>query len=140
VGRHRAVTSPKVASKSWLFTASRERRARIYDGLAVALLLALAAALGCIVVLASAPKAKANSDYDPVAYAYAAHYAPAVCGTLADGHATTNGLIGIMAAIEDDGLTAAQAGEAVGISIFEVCPRYAHLIDEFVAQYGTKAA
>jgi hypothetical protein len=122
-----------------MFTMSRERKARIYDGLAVALLLMLAAALGCIAVLAAAPRAKADKDYDPVAYAYAATYATAVCNTLADGHATTNGLLGIMSAIEEDGLTPAQAGEAVGLSIYEACPRYIYVIDAFVTKYGSRS-
>lgn len=136
-----AVTSPKVPSKSRLFSVSRERKARWMDRIAVTLLMLLMAALGCIVLLASAPHAKADGGgYDPVAYAYAATYATAVCETLGGGHATTNGMLGIMRAIQKDGLTAAQAGEAVGISIYETCPRYVYLIDLFVARYGSSKA
>lgn len=128
------------AKATFLFRVSRERKARIMDGVAVALLLLLAAALGCILVLASAPNAKADNPYDRVAYAYAATYAAAVCGTLDDGHASTDGLLGIMAAVEGDGLSAAQAGEVVAISIYETCPRYSYLIDAFIARYGRKVS
>ncbi len=45
-----------------LFAVSRERRARICDGLAVGLLLALMAALGAVLFFASTPHAKADND------------------------------------------------------------------------------
>lgn len=50
------VAAPRTAPRLRLVTASRERRARLYDGLAVALLLILCAAIGCVVVLASVPR------------------------------------------------------------------------------------
>jgi hypothetical protein len=59
-----------------LFTGrSRERRARLYDRLAVALLLMLCAALGCIAVILATP-AKADPDVDNVVFAYANTYGP----------------------------------------------------------------
>lgn len=122
-----------------LFGRSRFRRARIYDGLAVTLLMTLMACLGVVVFAASA-KADNSDGYDPVAYAYATAYSTAVCGTLAGGHASTDGLIGIMRAMMKDGLAPAQAGEAVGISIHRTCPRYRYLIDLFVAEYGSPKA
>lgn len=131
--RPSAVATPKVTSKSRLFSVSRERRASRMDALAVALLMLLMAALGCIVMLASAPHAKA--DVDPEAYAYAAHYASAVCATL-DDYPTVNGMLGIMSAITDDGLSDYQAGQVVGLSVTEACPRYIYLLDLFVAKYG----
>ena len=115
------------------FSRSRFRRAKIMDAIAVALLMALMAAIGCIVVLASAPTAKADSDSE--AYAYAAHYAGAVCAVL-DDYPNVNGMLGIMAAITDDGLSNYQAGQVVGISIAETCPRYGYLVDLFVSRYG----
>lgn len=51
-----AVAAPRTVPRLRLVTPSRERRARVYDGLAVALLLTLCAAIGCIVVLASVPR------------------------------------------------------------------------------------
>ena len=50
------VAAPRTAPRLRLVTASRERRARLHDGLAVALLLTLCAAIGCVVVLASVPR------------------------------------------------------------------------------------
>ena len=125
---------PRWTSK--LFGRSRFRRARIYDGLAVTLLMILMAALGTVTYAASA---KADDGYDPESVAWAAHYAGAVCSTVAD-YPTTNGLLGIMNTAEGEGLTAFQAGQAVGISIYDTCPRYGYLIDLFVAKYGVHSA
>ena len=119
---------------SRLMSQSRFRKAKIMDGLAVALLMALMAALGCAVLLVAAPKAKA--DPDPISVAYAAHYADAVCWTLRD-YPTINGVLGIIEAIKDDGLTAGQAGAAIGLSVAEACPRYEYVLDAFIARYGS---
>lgn len=54
--RAEAVAAPRTAPRLRLVTASRERRARLYDGLAVAMLLILSAAIGVVVVLASVPR------------------------------------------------------------------------------------
>ena len=54
--RAEVVAAPRTAPRLRLVTASRERRARLHDGLAVALLLILCAAIGCVVVLASVPR------------------------------------------------------------------------------------
>lgn len=122
-----------VKTKQWWLSTGRERTARIYDAAAVALLLILAAVFGCIIVLLSAPNAKADDGLDPEAVAWAAHYASAVCSTIAD-YPSTAGLLGIMESAEEDGLTAHQAGEAVGLSIYEACPRYGYIVNLFIAQ------
>lgn len=114
---------------------SRFRKAKMYDRLAVALLVAIMAALGCAVVLMSASSAKAE-PIDPVAVSYAAVYAGAVCGTL-DDFPTINGVLGIIESIKDDGLTAGQAGAAIGLSVAEACPRYEYVLDAFIARYGS---
>ena len=119
--------------QGWLFTQSRERRARIMDGLAVALLMALMGALGCAVLLMAAPKAKA--DADPVAVAYAAHFADAVCWTLTN-HDTNSGVLGVLAAIKEDGLTTSQAAYAVTLSVMDVCPQQQYVLDRFIDRYG----
>lgn len=110
----------------WMFNTSRERRARRHDALAVALLMLLMAALGCVVLLASTPSAKA----DTTSFAYAAHQAGAVCETIAD-YPSPAGVLGIMAAIRDDGLTDEQAAEVLVMSVSEVCPRYMFVLEAF---------
>ncbi len=123
-----------------LFTGrSRERKARLYDRLAVALLLMLCAALGCIAVILATP-AKAAPDVDNVVFAYANTYGPAVCETLADGHDTLDGLTGILMSITGDGLTPFQAGQVVAISVGDGCPEYAPLLRAFVARSGAAVA
>ena len=128
----------EVNHRSWLLSQSRYRKAKIYDALAVALMLATMAALGCALGLLSAPAAKAE-PIDPVAVQYAAVYADAVCGTLSD-FPNLNGILGLISAIRDDGLTAGQAGAAIGLSVAENCPRFEPLLDAFIARYGSVAA
>ena len=119
--------------QGWLMSQGRERKARIMDGLAVALLMALMGALGCAVLLMAAPKAKA--DADPVAVAYAAHFADAVCWTLTN-HNTNSGVLGVLAAIKEDGLTTSQAAYAVTLSVMDVCPQQQYVLDRFIDRYG----
>ena len=121
---------------SWLMTSSRERKARIMDGLAVALLMALMGALGCAVLLMAAPKAKA--DIDAVSVAYAAHYADAICDTLA-GHPTNSGVQGILAAIREDGLTNLQAAGAVVLAVSDVCPQQQYILERFADRWAADA-
>jgi hypothetical protein len=137
--RRLIVNDYEYLSPAVLFTRSRERRARLYDRLAVALLLMLCAALGCIAVILATP-AKAAPDVDNVVFAYANTYGPAVCETLADGHDTLDGLTGILMSITGDGLTPFQAGQVVAISVGDGCPEYAPLLRAFVARSGATAA
>lgn len=113
-----------------LFGRSRFRRAKVYDGLAVGLLMVLMAALGVVVFAASA-KAEPDSD----ALAYAAEYGPAVCSVL-DDYPSVSGMLGIMQAIVEDGMTEYQAGQVVGISIYRLCPEYDYLAEKFMRRYG----
>ena len=112
------------------FSMSRERKARLMDGVAVTLLLALMACLGVVGYAASA-----HADVDPTAQAYADRYGIAVCETLSD-YPTFSGLVGIAEAIEKDGLTGYQAGEVVGLSVSNLCPRFEGLLERFAAVYG----
>ena len=122
-------------NEPWFMAQSRKRRARLMDGLAVGLLLALMACLGVILFAASA---KADPDSDAVAYA--SEYGGTVCSVLDDGHNTIAGLTGIMLAIQKHGgLTAFQSGEVVGLSVAEICPRYTPLLRQFVTRYGKAA-
>jgi len=115
-----------------LFSISRERKARIYDGLAVTLLMVFCAVLGMILLILSSPAAKAEPSSGAVAYA--AEYGGAVCSVLSE-HPSTDGMVGIMAAIQQQGLAAYQAGEVMGLSVAELCPQYTYLLREFVTKY-----
>jgi hypothetical protein len=119
--------------QGWLMSQGRERRARIMDGFAVALLMALMGALGCAVLLMAAPKAKA--DIDSVSVSYAAIYADAICTTLA-GHPTNSGVQGILAAIREDGLTNLQAAGAVVLAVTDVCPAQTYILERFADRWA----
>jgi hypothetical protein len=118
---------------SWLMSQGRERKARIMDGLAAVLLFLLMGALGAATLLLVAPKAKA--DIDPTAISYAAHYADAICTTLA-GHPTNSGVQGILAAIQDHGLTNSQAAGAVVLAVAEVCPAQKYILERFADRWA----
>lgn len=112
-------------------------KAKLVDAFGVALLMAFMAAMGVILMLLSTPTAKA--DVDHVAFAYAAVYGDAVCSTL-DQWPSFDGIVGIGEAIVDDGLTTAQAGEVIAVSVMEICPRHSGLMDRFIARYAPAAA
>lgn len=84
------------------------------------------------------PIAKADTHDDAIANQYANQYAGAVCSTLAD-YPSVAGLTGILQAINQDGLTNYQAGEAVGISVINLCPQYTWIIDAFVNLHTPKS-
>ena len=117
------------------FSRSRFRRAKIMDAIAVALLMALMAAIGCIVVLASAPTAKADSVSDDVLDYVSLYGEGAVCPVISK-HYTTNGLLGVLIAIRDDGFSDYEAGQIVGLSVSEYCPENYPLLEAFMARYG----
>lgn len=131
-------TNSRVHNSRWtakLFGRSRFRRARIYDGLAVGLLLALMAALGVIVFAASA---KADPDSDVAAWT--AEYGPAVCLNL-DDHNSLAGVYGTGLGIMDyGGMSAEQAGQVMAMSVYRICPRHIPLLERFVAVYGERNA
>ena len=118
--------------RSWLLTQSRERKAKLMDALAVLLLFLLMGALGAATLLLVAPKAKA--DIDAASVAYAAHYATAICDTLAV-HNTPSGVQGVIAAIREDGLTNLQAAGAVVLAVTDVCPQQRYILDAFVDRW-----
>ncbi len=121
---------------SRLMSQGRERKAKVMDALAVVLLFLLMGALGAATLLLVAPKAKA--DIDAVSVAYAAHYADAICGTLA-GHPTNNGVQGIIAAIREDGLTNLQAAGAVVLAVSDVCPQQQYILERFADRWAADA-
>lgn len=136
--RETAIRARRERVAGFLFARSRERRARALDALAVALLFLLMAVFGAALFFLSAPQAKADIT-DPVSVAYAAHWAGAVCGTLAD-HPTTNGVLGIIDAIEDQGLTTLQAAQVVTLSVSEACPYYQPILDAFIDRHHRTTA
>lgn len=73
-----------------------------------------------------------KADADRVVVAYAAQYAGAVCNTL-DEYPTIDGVYGIGVSIMEDGLTAYQAGQVIGLSVLEVCPRHIALMQNFAS-------
>ena len=115
-----------------LTSQSRHRTARIYDFLAVLLMLATMAALGAALVLLSAP----NAHADETAADYAGGHATQICQLL-DEYPTTNGILGLIDAIVSDGLTAGQAGGAIAYSVAAICPTHEPVLEAFIAQYGT---
>ena len=125
VGRHR---KPEGRATRFFFGRSRFRRARVLDALAVALLLAVVAALGCAVVMLSTGTAKAD---DSDVLAFAAEFGPGVCLTL-DEVPTFGGVIGVSTAIVNRGqLSYRDAGAAIYSSVSEICPRHMGLIMRF---------
>jgi hypothetical protein len=83
--------------------------------------------------LITAIPAKAD---DALAYSYAARYGGAICLTL-DEHPTTTGILGIGAAITEDGLTAYEAGQAIFYAVDDICPRHMGLLRDFANSGGT---
>ena len=134
--RVRIVGEDERGAPTLLFSQSRERKARRLDALAVALLMALMAALGCIVLLASAPHAKADVPSD-AAIEYASEYGGLICQVL-DEHASVPGLMGVMQGVYEDGWTPYEAGQITGLSIYAFCPEHSVLIDRFVNMYGAE--
>lgn len=123
--------------RSRLFSVSRERRARRMDALAVGLLMLVMALIGMLMLIASTPQAKAD---DSDAYAYAAEYGSVICDVLDQGHGTIPGLMGVLQGVEKhSGLSAYDAGKAVGWAVAEICPRHMPLLRRFVASVGQAA-
>lgn len=116
-----------------MFGRSRFRRARIYDALAVTLLMIVMACLGVVVYAASARADTATAD------AWAAEYGPAACDVL-DAAPTLRTLTGVLAADVGMGATPVQAGEDVATAVWQLCPRHVPLLHSFVAIYGGRRA
>ena len=92
-------------------------------------------AAGLIVgTICVATAAVARSD-DEVAFAYAATFGGAVCATL-DDFPSFGGILGVASAIQDDGLSSYEAGQVIGLSVAEICPRHTRLMVAFMKVYG----
>lgn len=111
-------------------------KGRIAEAIGVTLLMLFMAVFGCAVVLLSAPHAKA--DPSSVSVAYAAQYGGAVCDVLdMPAHHTHAGLLGVLDALSDEGLTRDQAAEVVVLSVLDICPRNMPLLKSFIDRYTT---
>lgn len=71
------------------------------------------------------------------ARAWAAEYGPVVCDAIGL-HPTMAGLMTVLEDVQSSGYTAAQSGELVAESVFDVCPQYIPLLRQFVAVFGPK--
>ena len=94
----------------------------------------LAAALALAAAVTLAPTAAADEPSTAVV-AYAATFGGIVCDVL-DDYPTTSGIIGIAQAIQSDGLSSYEAGQVIGLSVSEICPRHTALILRFANAYG----
>lgn len=92
------------------------------------------AALLALAVI-TAPTASADDDPSPQVVAYAAHFGGIVCDVL-DDHASLGGVQGVIQGVQADGFTAYEAGQIVGLSVAEICPRHIGLLRKFINAYS----
>jgi len=92
------------------------------------------AALALAAVI-TAPTASADEPSTTVV-AYAATFGGIVCDVLDDYPTTPSGVLGIAQAIQDDGLSAYEAGQVIGLSVAEICPRHMRELQRFIDIYG----
>lgn len=88
-----------------------------------------------LAAVTTAPTASADEPSTTVV-AYAATFGGIVCDVLDDYYPTPSGVIGIAQAIQDDGLSAYEAGQVIGLSVAEICPRHTGLMLRFANAYG----
>ena len=93
-----------------------------------------AAALTVAAAVTLAPTAAADEP-STVVVAYAATFGGVVCNVL-DDYPTTSGVLGVAQAIQSDGLSSYEAGQVIGLSVAEICPRHMGLILRFADSYG----
>lgn len=118
----------------WWLTRSRERRARILDALAVLLLLATTAFLGCAVVMLSTGTAKGDTNS---ATAYGWEMAGPICDNLDHFDASDAAFIGTAQGIvELTGMTWGDAGTAIYTAVDMVCPRHMGRLMSFVRRHS----
>ena len=100
------------------FGRSRFRRAAVYDGLAVTLLMALMTCLGVVLFAASA---KADGVIDDDEQVYADAYGGAICQVL-DEHYSLAGVVGIYDVIVEQGYAPDSAVDIINVAVHEHCP------------------
>lgn len=87
-----------------------------------------------LAAVTTAPTASADEPSTTVV-AYAATFGGIVCDVL-DDYPTPSGVLGIAQAIQDDGLSAYEAGQVIGLSVAEICPRHMRELQRFIDIYG----
>lgn len=87
-----------------------------------------------LAAVTTAPTASADEPSTTVV-AYAATFGGIVCDVL-DDYPTPSGVLGIAQAIQDDGLSSYEAGQVIGLSVAEICPRHTALMLRFANAYG----
>lgn len=106
---------------------SRERRARVMDGIAVALLLAVSAALGVCAMLLAAP---AKAEVDAIEYDFATQHGWDICQAIDNNH-TVGGVVGITTAISQWALIDLESAvDVMNTAVIETCPRNWPLLQE----------
>lgn len=80
--------------------------------------------------------APAHADVSDVVIA---SYSIPVCATL-DRFPSLNGVIGVAAAIAEDGYTYSEAGDIILGAVLNVCPEFIPLLQRFAAVYAPSAA
>lgn len=76
--------------------------------------------------------APAKAEPDGASVAVAALYGDIICDTL-DSYPSMSGIIGIGQALNSEGLTYYQAGQAIYIAVDNSCPRHLPLLHQFAA-------
>jgi hypothetical protein len=132
VAEYGTLDEPARPEAPWYVGQARARKAKWHNRAAVALLIAASVLLGAIFYAAAA---KADTSD---ARAYAAEFGPAVCLTL-DDFPSYGGFLGIAEAIERDGLSATEAGQAIGISVADICPRHTQLLTRIASMFGMRS-
>lgn len=84
--------------------------------------------------LLNSPVAKADES---TSRAFAWEVGPQICMYL-DEHPTFAGIITSGKAVMEQGFTVEEAGEVVGYSITDVCPRHTDLLARFIVVFGPR--
>lgn len=104
------------------------RRARA-DLTAILWLLAISALIG-----ATLGQCIAHAEPITPGEMFAIEHAADICITL-DAHPTVPGVLGVLTALTEYGLSATESGVALTSSVVAVCPIHAPLLRQFVARY-----
>lgn len=94
---------------------------------------------GLVFGLAPAKASPEDGNPSPAIVKYILANERAMCNTLA-AHPSVSGVEGVLLAIEADGLTPMEAGQALAYGVADRCPEYTYLLTAFINKWGGKAA